>query len=368
MIRVLHVTFDMKIGGAQQVIRHLVETMDSAEFEVHIVCIDGEIGEIGELLRQKGFKIYSLDRKSGIDLSLYSSLRQLITKNKYNIIHCHQYTPYFYGLFSAVLTSSRVFFTEHGRFYPDVGSWKRKLLNPLFGLATAKITAISFATKDALVEFENFKFDDIEVVYNGVEDFSNRTVDTAELKNRFRIPSDDLILGTISRLQPIKNQAMMIKVFDDLVKQRPGLHLLIVGDGEARQELLELVQNLNLSSNVTFTGFQREGYLFHKIIDIFLLPSFSEGTSMTLLESMSFAKPSVVTNVGGNSELIHDGVNGRVVDSNDHPAFRDACLSLIDSPELRAALGQAAREKYLKDFTLEKMTRRFEQLYVEAVR
>ncbi len=187
-INILHVTFDMSIGGAQQVIRQLVENMDNSRFNCEIVCIDNRLGEIGQMMREQGGTIHLLDRQPGFDLKLVYQINKLIRERNIHILHCHQYSPYVYGLLASIFSKARVIFTEHGRFYPDYGTWKRKLINPVFSLVTSKITAISKATKNALVEHENFNPNKIEVVYNGIADKSGIQVDEKALKAEFGIP------------------------------------------------------------------------------------------------------------------------------------------------------------------------------------
>lgn len=362
-VKILHVTFDMTIGGAQQVIRQLIENMDAEQFESEVVCIDNQLGGIGKILVQQGVKIHLLQRKAGLDLNLILELRKLIKKSRVNILHCHQYTPYFYGLLASIMSGAKVVFTEHGRFYPDYGTWKRKLLNRVFSLFTAKITSISEATKKALVVHENFRPEKIQVLYNGILDKSDIIVDKAELKKQFSIPGDAFLFGTISRLQPIKNQSLMIRAFKQIHAEQADTHLLIVGDGEIRSELESLVDTLGISTHVTFAGFQEDPYKFHSIIDVFLLPSFSEGTSMTLLEALSFSTPCVVTNVGGNPEIILDNECGLVVPSDDLVSLVDTLRKVMKTPGLMSSLQINARDRYLSHFTVDNMVNQFISIY-----
>ena len=363
VIKVLHITFDMTIGGAQQVIRQLIENIDSRIINSEIACLDNQVGELGEILSKQGISIHLFNRKPGIDLILINQLRQLVRINHYNIIHCHQYTPYVYGLLASRFLSTKLIFTEHGRFYPDYGSWKRKLVNPIFSIFTDHITSISKATKEAMVKYENFKPSDIQVIYNGVVDCSYINVDCHLLKCEFDIPEDAFIFGTISRLQPIKNQKMMIRAFKMVNDKYNNTCLLIVGDGEIKNELMILTEELSISNNVIFTGFQQDPYPFHQIIDVFLLSSFSEGTSMTLLESMSFSKPSVATNVGGNPELISDGYNGFLIESDKVEPFAEACIRLYEDSTLKHIMGNNARELYDNSFRIDRMLDGFYHIY-----
>ena len=144
-------TFDMAIGGTEQVIRQLVENRDADRY-VHIVaCIDNAIGELGVELQARNVAVIRLARRPGFDMALVRALRAMIKAQRIDIVHCHQYTPYVYGLLAAVWLPAKVVFTEHGRFYPDIYKWKRAVINPLFARFTAAITAISQATANALV-------------------------------------------------------------------------------------------------------------------------------------------------------------------------------------------------------------------------
>jgi glycosyltransferase involved in cell wall biosynthesis len=362
-IKVLHVTFDMTIGGTQQVIRQLVENMDQKEIHSEIACIDGTLGELGEILLEQGVSIHILKRQPGFDTSLIKTLFRLIRANHYDVIHCHQYTPYVYGLIASILTTANVIFTEHGRFYPDYGTWKRKFLNPVFNIFTYKITTISYATKDALVKYENFKANKINVIYNGIKDKSDLYVNEAELKKKFKIPKNTFVFGTISRLQPIKNQALMINAFKNVHDVHKDTHLLIVGDGEIRSNLEQLVKELHLIKNVTFTGFQKDPYCFNRIMDVFLLTSYSEGTSMTLLEAMSFSIPAIVSNVGGNPEIIKHLENGLVFENFDKEQLKKLMCELIEDRTLHSTMSQNVRKNYISSYTITRMCQEYLDIY-----
>ena len=362
--KVLHVTFDMAIAGTEQVIRQLVENTDPNRFECSIMCIDGKIGELGQLLADKGFKLHTLARNpSGLDFNIVKQLKNFVKKNDIDVLHCHQYTPYIYGLFASFGTKTKVIFTEHGRFYPDTYKWKRMILNPFLSFFTASITTISKATAEALITYENFPRRKIEVIYNGIhfepEKFSKET----DLRNELKINTDAKILGTISRLDPIKNQTMMIEAFYDVLQKHPNTYLLIVGDGPERPKLERLTKTLNIQNKVIFTGFKTNPQRYFNIIDVFLLSSLSEGTSMTLLEAMAFEKPSVVTNVGGNPEIIEHEETGLVSPNKDKNAFGTAISRLLTSPKLRQELSRKGKKSYFENYTSNIMASSYEAIY-----
>lgn len=359
--KILHVTYDMHIGGTEQVIRNLVEGLDPDRFQSSILCIDGTIGPWGQQLQAKGIAHHCFQRQPGFDRHLIRNIRRLIQRERYDVVHAHQYTPYTYGWFGALFTGVPVVFTEHGRFYPDSSSAKRRLINPLLQWRTAAITSISAATRQALVTYENLSAERIAVIYNGIAD--TRIAADPGLRHQLGFDDKAIVVGTISRLDPIKNQAMLLKAFKQAFATNADLRLLIVGDGALREELQALTRALGLEAVVVFTGFQPNPQAYLAAMDVFLLPSLSEGTSMTLLEAMSFEKPSIATAVGGTPEIVRDGVTGILIANEDEAGLAAAMSKLAASASLRSELGSAARADYERRFTLPAMTREYEKLY-----
>ncbi len=365
-VKILHLTYHMGIGGTEQVIYQLVKNADVDLFDNTIVCLEGEIGPIGQQLQQSGTRFHVLDREPGFDTSLIKSVRELIKSESIDVVHCHQYTPYVYGVLAALFTRAKVVFTEHGRFHPDRYSWKRRLVNPLLGLTTSSIVAISAATKDALAEYEWFKRRSIQVIYNGIEATTQNIKATkVSQSNEFNLIDQHLVFGTITRFDTIKNLPMMVKAFATVYNQHPNARLLLVGDGDQKPDIEQLVDELNLNQAVVFTGFQTDTRKFMSMIDVYILSSFSEGTSMTLLEAMSFATCCVVTAVGGNIELIQNDINGIVVESDNTPQLSEALLRLVNNKGSRHRLGEEAKKTFEEKFALNHMIQSYQEVYLK---
>ncbi len=361
--KVLHITFDMRIGGTEQVIVNLFKGCNSEQFDMSILCIESPLGPFADDLLASGVTITALSRQPGFDTSLISQIRQHIKQHKIDIVHCHQYTPYIYGIFAALMSPAKVIFTEHGRFYPDSGSWKRKLVNPLLNRFTHAVTAISKATKQALIEFENIPASSIEVLYNGIQGLAQSSDSLPALRTKLGIQDDEVCFGTVARLDPIKNQTLMIKSFDKALKNDLKAKLIIVGDGEEMPKLTALVSALQIEHAVIFTGYEAKPAPYIALFDIYLLSSLSEGTSMTLLEAMSLSKPCIVTNAGGNPEIIQNQVNGLVTPNDDMQAFSEAMLALGTDPEAQDRMGKASKVRFDKLFSNSSMCSRFEEIY-----
>ena len=233
-------------------------------------------------------------------------------------------------MLAALRSGVRVIFTEHGRFHPDRHSWKRRLLNPALARATDEIVAISDATRDALVHHEWLPRRRIRLIYNGVTPPVRKARACPSVRERLGIDGAALVLGTISRLDPIKNQAMMLDALAAVRRRHPDCVLILAGDGPERDALERRVVELELDGAVFFTGFVSDIAAHLDAIDVFLLTSWSEGTSMTLLEAMSFGKPVVATRVGGNVEILEEGRSALLIDAGDVPALSAAVERLAD--------------------------------------
>ena len=361
--KVMHITYDMRIGGTEMVIKNIVEGLDEKRFNQSIFCIEQPIGPWGEALQKSGTSIYSHPRKPGFDFSLIRSLRQQIKQSKVDILHCHQYTPWVYGVLAALGLQTQVIFTEHGRFYPDTSSWKRRLVNPIFAALTKKITAISQATKQALVNFEFLGSNRIDVIYNGIHPLQVDINKLSTIKSELKIAEGELVFGTIARLDPIKNHEMMINAFAKVISTNANCKLVIVGDGELMETLQSQVKALKISSKVIFTGYIAYPKEYLALIDIFLLSSFSEGTSMTLLEAMSLGKPCIATDAGGNKEIVSHEETGLITDNDDMEGFANAMVSLSENTEQMYTFGHCAKQRFDNTFTDRIMAKHYEASY-----
>jgi len=365
-ISILHITFDMRIGGTEQVIKNLIESNNQTYFDMSILCLESPLGPFGDQLKENGISIHCLARKQGLDLSLINNIRRHIKSNEIQIIHCHQYTPWVYGLLATIGTNVKVVFTEHGRFYPDSTTWKRRLINPVLLAFTEDVTAISKATRDALVTFEFIPHDKVKVIYNGIIGLNSGTNKT-NLRQQLNITEDQLLVGTVARLDPIKNHQMMLHAFRLALDSGINAKLLIVGDGEERSNIESTITKLGLGESVILTGYIAKPQNYIDIMDIYLLSSLSEGTSMTLLEAMSLSKPCVVTHAGGNPEIILNGGNGFVTPNDDSSEFAQAIIRLCNDASLRKKMGEASRLRFKDEFSTTTMTGQFAKLYAELM-
>lgn len=160
---------------------------------------------------------------------------------------------------------------------------------------------------------------------------------------------------------------MLLSAFHLLLQKNERVKLLIVGDGEERANIELIIRTLGLENKVILTGYQKNPTEFLSLMNIFLLPSLSEGTSMTLLEAMSLGKPCVVTDAGGNSEIVIDDETGKVTSNDVAQEFAQAISTLLDSPLLMAKMSKNASLKFANSFRESVMNKRYSDLYEELI-
>ncbi|MEQ3660125.1 MAG: glycosyltransferase [Glaciecola sp.] len=362
--KVLHVTYDMRIGGTEMVIKNIIEGSDSNDLEMSIFCIEEPIGPWGKELQENGTSIFSKNRKPGFDFSLIGAIREVIKKENIDVVHCHQYTPWVYGVLATIGLGKKVIFTEHGRFYPDSSSWKRRFINPVLSFFTDSITAISKATKQALVDYEFLSEKKIEVIYNGIQALPKASeAELADLRKKHGLLETETVLGTVARLDPIKNHEMMINSFNEVLKEHPNTTLIIVGDGDLMSQLTQQCEDLGISEKVIFTGYITKPGTYIQLFDIFLLSSLSEGTSMTLLEAMSVGKPCVVTDAGGNKEIVDNGLNGLVSDNKHLLDFASNISEVLFNLTLSRQMSLNASKQFVGRFNQNTMIINYNTIY-----
>lgn len=365
-IHVMQVLHTLEIGGAEKLAYDIARNFKPG-FRFSFFCLDG-LGELSDRIKAEGGEVYCFGRKGGWDFALIKRFAQLMTDIKVDVVQAHQYTPYFYTVMAALYSKRhpRVIFTEHGRHQPDKVRGKRVVFNTLMRPFTAKYTGVAQFSKDSLVQFEKIPAHRIDVIYNGI-DLSRfpKQYSQSEKRKQLGLPLDRTLIGIIARFDPIKDHKSLIDAIALLLNKVPDTQLLIVGDGPIRQELEDQVAQLKLSDSVRFLGMRSDVPDILMALDVFVLPSIMEATSVTLLEAMAASTPVVATRAGGNKEVVVDGTTGLLVPVSQPPALADALATLLTDRSTADAMGKAARKRVEDNFTFEMMIDKHEHMYRE---
>lgn len=364
-IRVGFVVHVMQVAGAEVLIEETIRRLGRA-IEPTIFCLDA-VGTIGERLQAAGVPVVVLGRKKGRDLRLAGRMAKEIADRRVQVVHAHQYTPFFYAALAKACSGGafRLIQTEHGRHYPDIVSPMRRAVNrvALDGLADAINACCEFSGK-ALSRIDGFTGNRVEVIDNGVElSRYDPTVDPLEAKRRLGWPVDRRTVVCVARFHPVKDHAMLVRGFALVAKRHADVDLMLAGEGERRPMLEALASELGVTDRIKFLGVRRDVPALLAAADLFALTSVSEAASLTLMEAMASARPSVVTNVGGNPELIRDGLDGLLVPRGDHVACANAMEQLLADPKRAKEMGLNARRRAEERFNLETTVQKYFDLY-----
>jgi len=378
-LKVLLVVHGLPIGGTEVMVCHLARYLRDSNVEVELGCLD-QVGELGKELREEGFPITLYGRRPGWDLGLPRRIGRHVRSGGFEVVHAHQYTCFLYGALAGLFARTPLVFTEHGRFFPDVPSWKRRIFNRLFGGTARCITAVSQGVKESLVRVEGFRPENVDVLYNGidVERFAAAgRRSREELRRRAGLPVDATIVGTVGRLDSIKNQSLLLHSVARLSTHQADLNLVIVGDGPERNRLEKEAEQLGIGDRVDFLGNRSDTPELIAAFDVFALSSLSEGTPMTLLEAMAAGTPIVSTAVGGIPEILTTDedsilVDGVPPDYRTRPAadaddylkrFTSSLRLLLSDADIRERLTASARRRVVREFSLAVICERYIKLY-----
>ena len=344
-LRVGFVVHVMQVAGAEMLVAETIRRL-ARRITPTIFCLDA-IGALGQQLQAEGVEVVCLGRRPGRDWRIAWRLAHELSMRRIEVVHAHQYSPFFYSALARLLhlRSPRLIFTEHGRNYPDVVSRLRKIVNSIFlHYFVDAVNACCAFSAESLHVVEGFPVRGVEVIENGIDLARyGKAVDRAALRRSLGLDPERRYIAMVARFHPVKDQAMLLRAFARVAAARPDVDLLLVGDGPLRGDLEASVERLGLRGRVRFLGVRADVPDLLRAVDVFALTSVSEAASLTLLEAMATMLPVVVTAVGGNPEIVRDGVEGLLVPRGDAEAAAGAFLCLLDDPAAAAAMGAAGR-------------------------
>jgi glycosyltransferase involved in cell wall biosynthesis len=354
-IRVGFVMHVMQVAGAEVLVTQIIEQL-AERIEATVFCLDG-LGELGQKLLDAGTPVIVLNRKPGLDRDVAKRLAKEVKSRQIEVLHAHQYTPFFYSALSRMLhrSKAKILFTEHGRHYPDVVSAKRRMANRLVLQRYADIsTACCDFSAKALREIEGFP--KAITLPNGVDlrglPKRGSQAETDQLREKLGMQTGIPYAACIARFHPVKDHETLIRGWRVVNRAFPIAKLLLVGDGECREACEDLCRELGLQDAIEFWGIRHDVPEILRAIDVFSLTSVSEAASLTLLEAMASGCPAVLTDVGGNAEHVTHGVEGLLAPRSDSQAIGEQLIELLSSPNHCEVMGAAARKRVEHDFDL----------------
>ena len=290
----------------------------------------------------------------------------LIYRRRVDLLHVNSYVPGNYARLAAALMQVPIVIDHwHGftRF-----NRKRRFICRVLERFTDLSLAVSRGVRDYLVSQGGLNLAKIRVVANGVD---VAALDTARPGDAVRrdlgLPAGAPVIGLVGRLDHWGKGHKELLAAMAQIQARHPVHALIVGGGRRMDEVREMAAGLGLADAVHFLGPRRDVPDLLNAMDIFVLPSHSEGVSLALLEAMAAGLPVIATAVGGLPEVVQDGDNGLLIPPRDSAALAAALERLLTDPALVRRLGANARTLVREHYSLDRLGREIKEIYGELV-
>jgi sugar transferase (PEP-CTERM/EpsH1 system associated) len=360
-LHVTHVVHWLRVAGLENGVVNLVNGLRS-DLNQTIICLE-DVGPLKERLAPH-IQVVSLGKKYPRNLRVWE-LARIIRKLRPDIVHSRNWAGIDAVMAARISRVPVVIHGEHGReaIDPKGQNRRRKLIRRALSPFVDQYVTVSDDLRHWLV---NGRIPEKKIIriHNGVDTsrFSNGSRETA--RGLLGVSSDQVVIGTVGRLDPVKDHTTLIRAFAMVQPQHTRSVLIIVGEGLLRLALENQIEELRLGGQVRLIGERSDIPAILKAFDVFVLPSIAEGLSNTILEAMASELPVIATRTGGNPELVKDGVTGSLVPVQNPATLADAMEMYLKDSELRAAHGKAGRERVVRQFTVERMVAQYLSLYL----
>ena len=319
-------------------------------------------------------EIVALNKREGQDFSLYLNLFKTLRRLKPDIVHTRNLGTMEGQVIAAIAGARARVHGEHGRDIFDLYGKNRKynLLRKAIRPFVDHFIAVSRDLESWLVNTVGATPHRINQIYNGVDSlrFYPRNGRGFRGGPQGFFTENSFVIGSVGRMAGVKNYPGLIQAFLALLEEpaaREQFRLVIVGEGSSRQECIDMLRGAGAEALAWFPGERSDIPELMSAMDLFVLPSLGEGISNTILEAMATGLPVIATRVGGNVELVKEGLTGMLVPPGVPAAMTEAILHYHRNPDLIVKHGKAARQQIETSFSMEAMTKGYLQVYDKAL-
>jgi glycosyltransferase involved in cell wall biosynthesis len=350
-------------GGAERLAAVVAMKLDPARFE-SVLCASRQTDEplLDRELEEAGIGVLALGRRSTLDLLAWRPLVSVL-RDGVDVVHAHMFGSNVWGTVLGRLSGVPVV-VAHEHTWSFQGRPLRRFLDRELVARWADVfVAVSDEDRRKMIEVEGVDPAKIRVISNGIPSPANGAV--TDVRAELGIESGVPVLGVVCELRAQKALEVLFEAAALLLVEFPTLKVLVAGDGPERARLEEGARRLGVADTVLFLGIRRDVPAVLAAVDVAVLSSDYEGSPLSVMEYMAAAKPVVSTRVGGVPELVREDVHGLLVEPRDPEALAEAVTRLLRDPALAKRLGAEGRQRQQREFSLEAMVRRIEDLYEE---
>jgi glycosyltransferase involved in cell wall biosynthesis len=376
-VNITHFVETLNRGGLERVVIDLIRAQREMGYRCQVICLF-ERGSLASELDELDVPVVSCDKRRGLDLRAILRARRFMRSHATEVLHTHNAISHYYAvLASRGLPLRRVVNTRHGmgatravaqrdsRSY----SWRDNRLEWFYGKSMGFTDVVATVCETALHEFAqrpDVPATKLIAVPNGirVDKFVPASAETRQqLRAALGLPQGTRLAGFVGRLTWAKDHATLIRAFRLVQERLPGSALVLIGDGPLKPALMELATAEGIADRVLFLGDRSDIHELLPGLDLFVTSSVTEGYSIALLEACAAGLPIVATKVGGNAEIVHEGVNGHLVPEREPVGMANAIVASLADGERAEAMGRAGRDWVLDQGSFRTMAMRYASIY-----
>ena len=363
--KILFLAGYLGLGGTERQLAYIVQNINRQRFEPYVMTLNPAAGDYWEsVLVHEGVPILAVER--GNQLARIWKVIQLVRQYRFDLLHSFHFYGHGYAALAGWATRTPTIGSI--RFLPSAENLRKHIpvaLWRMLGLRGVTLLLTNSTLGKELIAEQFPHFQHIRTIPNGTEwlDCDMRSGLRQQMRSRLNLSAEHLVIGLVGRLNPNKNPQLFLKAVVEMHQRHQDVRGVIIGDGSIRHELQLQAEKLGLAEVVTFTGNIAEAASWLPGLDILCQTSRSEGMPNVLLEAGGCGIPVVATDVGGSHEIVVDNQTGLLFASEDLSALVTHLNHLINHPEIRQQMGQAASDRIQHCFTIEAMVKQHEELY-----
>lgn len=367
---VVHIIFRLAMGGLENGLVNLINTMPPDRYRHAIISLT-DCTDFQHRIKRDGVSVIALRKRPGHDLGVYWRAWRSLRAMRPAIVHTRNFPTLEFLAVAACAGTAKRIHGEHGRDIYDLDGSNRtyNMFRRMMKAMVHHYVAVSQDLAGWLVRTVGVAPVRLAQIYNGVNTvrFHPQPAQVVEgCPPGFLVP-DALVIGTVGRMQTVKDQLTLVRAFIYLLETVPHAHkvlrLVMVGEGPLYEDAIRLLRESRVEPYAWLPGARSDIPEMLRVLDVFVLPSLAEGISNTILEAMASGLPVIATRVGGNVELVQDAQTGFLVPASDPVAMAQSIRTYLDDRTLLACHGEAARKRAEAEFSLDAMISRYLSVY-----
>lgn len=363
-MHVMHLRASNFVGGPErQILEHLRQSeSDTMHFSLCCFQESGCATELETIAGDYGLDCTCVTAAQPFDLGTIRQLARIIRERQVNLLVTHGYKPNLLGRIASWIERIPTVAVSRGWTYESRRVRFYEFLDRIFLRLADAVVAVSEGQRQKILAC-GVKPDKVRVIHNAIDLATYPGPAEKSVRTELGIPKDGILVATAGRLSPEKNHLGLVDAATRVLAKIPNLYFVVFGEGFLRSELEKAVVDAGIGHRFFLPGFRSDVRSILHEIDIFVLPSHTEGLPNVVLEAFACRKPVVATNVGGTPEVVRQGENGFLVPAGAMDRFAEAIFELASDLELRRNMGDSGYEHVLTAFGYEEQTNAYIDVY-----